>query len=140
MRNIFRIMVLPLDISIPHELTRVMVGRLELLNPHQRTSLDKIARLPHAREGIEKVQKAFFNYLENNKDKVQNEELANWWLTPMEDYAKRLNTPLPESFKLFLGLGRFRDALIPYAYKTYQVEAFKDFPTRCYYAQGDNLR
>ncbi len=128
---------LPLEISIPHEIKRVMVGRLELLNPRQRASLDKIAKLPHARDGIEKVNKAFFDYLEKNKGKVQGKELTDWWLTPMEQYAMRLNTPLPESFKLFLDLGRFRDALIPYAYQTYQVEQFKDFPTRCFYAISD---
>jgi hypothetical protein len=37
---------LPLDISVPCEIKRVMVGRLELVTPEQRTLLRKLARAP----------------------------------------------------------------------------------------------
>ena len=124
---------LPLQVSIPTEIKRVMVGRLELLNPRQRASLDKIANLPSAKDGINKVNQAFIAYLEKNKGKTDAEELTDMWRMPIEDYARKLDVELPESFRLFLDLGRFRDALIPYAYDTYRTDTFKDFPTSCYY-------
>lgn len=38
--------VLPLEISVPAEVERVMVGRIELVTPEQRSLLDRLADLP----------------------------------------------------------------------------------------------
>jgi hypothetical protein len=38
--------VLPLEISLPAEVKRVMVGRIELVTPEQRSLLDRLAGLP----------------------------------------------------------------------------------------------
>ena len=43
--------VLPLEISTPAKVVRVMIGRIELVSPAQRDLLDQIARTPRSDRG-----------------------------------------------------------------------------------------
>lgn len=77
---------LPLQISLPAQINRVMVGRIELVTPEQRKKLQKLAAFSPA---------------------VIDEQGLKW--------SKLWNTSLnhtPESYQTYLDLGRFRNALV----------------------------
>ena len=77
---------LPLQISLPAQINRVMVGRIELVTPQQRAMLRKLAAFSPA---------------------AINEQGLKW--------AGLRGTPLnhtPETYQTYLDLGRFRNALV----------------------------
>ncbi len=74
---------LPLDISAPSELTRLMIGRIELVTPEQRRLLQRIAQSPALARALPRL-----------------EELRNTRAT------------LGEAASAYLDLGRFRNTLI----------------------------
>ncbi len=80
---------LPLSVSLPAQMTRVMVGRIELVTPAQREILNKLHRI-----AAEEVQTA-----------------AGPPQTGWNDQS-RAGGAVGQSYQLYLGLGRFRNALI----------------------------
>lgn len=92
---------LPLSISTATDLTRVMVGRIELVSPRQRATLKKIFDL----KGDAFPSKPL--YIEDPK---ALNGLAGG-LTHAGLY-RAANRPVPRSLELYESLGRFRDALL----------------------------
>jgi len=100
---------LPLEISVPSEITRVMVGRIEIVTPGQRALLKELAAGPapdlsHMRGVTADSQSDFFKHPEN---------LENWdaAMSGKKPYSA-LGLPIPPLYAEYLKLGRFRNALI----------------------------
>lgn len=94
---------LPLSISTPAKITRVMVGRIELVSPRQRATLRKIYALKNAAAFPAKPL-----YIENPQ------ALGAWHqgdLT-LSGMYRAVDRPVPKSLELYESLGRFRDALL----------------------------
>ena len=96
---------LPLAVSAPAQITRVMVGRIELVTPTQRDLLGKIARLPKAQIDAESeaLRESFY---ENLSDRSHDELMRG-----AESLAAH-GVVVPQSYQLYLALGRFRNALL----------------------------
>jgi hypothetical protein len=115
---------LPLEISAPTNVTRVMIGRIEIVTPEQRALLKKIAGGPapdlsQMRGVTADSQSDFFKHPEN---------LAHW-NDVMEGKApySALGLPIPELYADYLKLGRFRNALILDEQKRRPTPALNDF-------------
>ncbi|HWB60413.1 MAG TPA: hypothetical protein VG733_13035, partial [Chthoniobacteraceae bacterium] len=118
---------LPLQISVDADITRVIVGRIELVTPEQRALLAKIAAGPApdmgaVRAAMAKKDANFFAHPEN---------AANW------DAVMRgakpfgaLGVELPELYADYLKLGRFRNALVLDEEIARPTPALKDFITQ----------
>lgn len=101
--------LLPLRISAPCDVTRVMIGRIEIVTPKQRALLARIAAGPAPElwqmRGVTGDPKSdFFNHPENLKH----------WNDVLEGRAPYLDLglPIPEIYGAYLQLGRFRNALL----------------------------
>lgn len=115
---------LPLQISVPANVTRVVVGRIELVTPEQRTLLAKIAAGPApdmsaARAAMEKKGSEFFAHPENT---------ANWndAITGKKPFSA-LGVEIPELYADYLKLGRFRNALVLNEQMLRPTPALNDF-------------
>lgn len=115
---------LPLQISVPSDLTRVVVGRIELVTPEQRALLAKIAAGPapdmgEARAEMERMGSDFFAHPEN---------AANWKdvITGKKPYSA-LGLAIPEVYADYLELGRFRNALVLNEQMLRPTAALNDF-------------
>ncbi len=98
---------LPLTISSPAEITRVMVGRIELVTPAQRNGLQQIAQLS-AKEiasDATRLRTGYYGQIEKNPKQL---EQVNDGGQSLADYG----VSVPRSYQLYLDLGRFRNALI----------------------------
>jgi len=90
---------LPLTISGKPEVTRVMIGRVELISDSQRGALGKLAAMKQfSSEWIHKIPETSPAY---------RKLLAGRSVDPRE-----LGDKVPPDFHLYLGLGRFRNALV----------------------------
>lgn len=94
---------LPLEFSVPVALTRVMVGRIEIVTPEQRALLAQIASSPVVTFPGAAVQKALDSRAGNETYRL----LLKGKMTVAD-----LGVPLPESFLAYLELGRMRNALL----------------------------
>jgi hypothetical protein len=94
--------VLPLQCSLQADVSRTMVGRVELVTPRQRTLLKKIE--------TGAVSKINWFYESINRKSTRNEMMAQLW----EGKARfqDLNIPVPPDYQSYIDLGRFRNALI----------------------------
>jgi hypothetical protein len=97
---------LPLEISRPADINRVMVGRIELVTPEQRLALMKIARYPVA-EIIRQAGQLGTNFISHI-----GTIYPEW--DQVVGGKKSLSTfiSIPDSYQTYLELGRFRNALI----------------------------
>jgi hypothetical protein len=84
---------LPLEVSIPAETMRVMIGRIELVTPQHRKLLRKIAAGPAS-------------------DGRWHNDLILSRLPGNSDTKIDAKFPIPEDYRTYLNLGRFRNALI----------------------------
>jgi hypothetical protein len=94
---------LPLQISLPAQINRVMVGRIELVTPEQREKLRELAAFSPA---------------------VINEQGLKWltlWRTSFNH--------TPETYQTYLDLGRFRNALLLDEEKKCPTPGLADFLT-----------
>lgn len=97
---------LPLNISLPANINRVMVGRIELVTPEQREKLREIARFSEARIKAEMVfMAANFNTLRTASGN-RTERLYS------EGEPLSSEMAVPRTYQTYLDLGRFRNALI----------------------------
>jgi hypothetical protein len=96
---------LPLSVSVPAQITRVMVGRIELVTPAQRTTLREIARLPVADivADADRLHSAYYARLTTRS----SSEVARG-----RQSLKEFGVSVPKSYAQYLSLGRFRNALI----------------------------
>lgn len=93
---------LPLSISVPADITRVMLGRIELVSAHQRTTLERLHALPAS---------AFDFVPPYHENPELLPRMPSRRSSPAEMYALA-GKKLPEALDLYASLGRFRDALL----------------------------
>jgi hypothetical protein len=91
---------LPLNVSVPAELDRVMVGRIELVTPKERQIMREIGQL--------------------SKEKILH-DAALLWTNTIQVWRNansgaftlaQCGVAVPNSYELYLQLGRFRNALV----------------------------
>jgi len=100
---------LPLTLSTPADITRVMVGRVELVTPHQREVLQKLYALSDADfpKPLYTVDwKVIGPLMETNSH-------AGLYRATGRD--------VPQSLQLYNSLGRFRDALLAHEYRAADI-------------------
>jgi hypothetical protein len=114
---------LPLQISLPAPVNRVMVGRIELVTPGQRERLQEMARFTPLQ-----IQQEF--------GKMSTNFLASAAVSGSEwqqlaEGRKRLADviPVPRTYQTYLDLGRFRNALVLDQAKRDPTEGLTNFIT-----------
>lgn len=124
---------LPLKVSEPAEMRRVMVGRIELVTPEQRQLLRTISRGP-----VSNPQWVFqaLNAIGGQREDIYRED---WYRRIMDgkQALTSLHIDIPADYRAYLDLGRFRNALIldeqvqrPSANLQRFIEAYDLQPTR----------
>ncbi len=74
-----------------------MVGRIELVSPEQRETLDRLSRMPIS-------DPAWMS-------EIQSSEGANKFFSGHSDFGD-LGVRIPDDYQAYLDLGRFRNALV----------------------------
>lgn len=118
--------VMPLRFSVPAQVDRVMVARIELIRPAQRAALARIAAGPVSDPGW------FNGYLDRTLQK-DPEHAAQAWQDLMLRPGALTATPgldLPEDYRAYLALGRFRNALVLDAARFRPTKALNEFVER----------
>jgi len=97
---------LPLETSLPADINRVMVGRIELITSQQRKDLAMISRFS--------IGKIHSDALRMQTDFQSNRSRSDAEWRQLESGAKPLSSAIsvPSTYQTFLDLGRFRYALI----------------------------
>jgi hypothetical protein len=103
---------LPLELSAPAQIERVMVGRIELISPEQREGLAKLASGP----------KTNANWLQQ----VYVSPNANRFFEGRADFGD-LGVKIPPDYQTYLDLGRFRNALVIDAEHKQPTETLRTF-------------
>lgn len=114
---------LPLSISAPANVTRVMVGRIELVSDTQRAALERLYSLPEEALQIPPL------YVDREPDPVnqtleqvnkrQNTVLGEMRSgKPHAQLYRSIGREVPEALSLYDSLGRFRDALLAHRWRT----------------------
>ena len=96
---------LPIEFSAPVELTRVMVGRIEVVTPEQRRLLARIASRPGGAFPTARVAGLLYE-----EDGGKTETYRR--LLEGETGLRDLGIELPQSYVDYLDLGRLRNALL----------------------------
>jgi hypothetical protein len=110
---------LPISVSVPADITRVMLGRIELISPLQEENMAKIHRL--AAPEFERLP-VYIDILRDDQstppDK-QRKEREQKLLSMLRDqrhthaeHYQAFGREVPQGLKLYDSLGRFRDALL----------------------------
>jgi hypothetical protein len=92
---------LPLSISAPADITRVMLGRVELISPHQRAALRRLRELPASAFDLTPIYHENPAVLQHLRDGTSHAGLY-----------RTLGRDVPEALQAYDSLGRFRDALL----------------------------
>jgi hypothetical protein len=99
--------VLPLKVTgAPVEITRVMVGRIELVSDEQKAALTRLAKEPYP--DLAALKQQALKALAGGKFSPQAQQDFTSGARPLSD----LGLDLSPSVRDYLSLGRFRDALI----------------------------
>jgi len=125
---------LPLEISQPADVHRVMVGRIELVTPRQRHDLLAISRFSANQVQQEFVRfygsyvgrllSAMTNHVSEQDLRALNLEMAqvSAGQKPLASFAS-----IPKTYQTYLDLGRFRNALILDEAKVHSTPGLTDF-------------
>lgn len=100
---------LPLAISESADITRVMIGRIEIVTPEQRATLRRISRGPVSQSGWVGAAAEVLNA------RASDLHREDWYQEVIEGrrtMLESLNISIPDDYRAFLSLGRFRNALI----------------------------
>lgn len=126
---------LSLEISVPAEVKRVMVGRIELVTPEHRSLLQKIAARSAA--DVEADRKRLYEVLNGWGGGIAGSEQRERYEKVREGRSpiSSLGTKPPELYQSYLDLGRFRNALILDEVKRHPSEGLRQF-IRCYQLAG----
>jgi hypothetical protein len=100
--------MLPLNLSVPAEVTRVMVGRVELVTPAERAVVEKLMKVPEADAKQLKAVTQAMTRLQNDPAKAAAYDALAGGRGRLED----LGVPVPEAYAEYLSLGRFRTPLL----------------------------
>jgi len=126
---------LPLEISMPAEINRVMVGRVELVTPEQRNELQEISQFSPAQIQANAGQmwtnfygKITFNFSTNRPSQKTMQEM-NKELAQVNAGQIKLASfiSVPKTYQTYLDLGRFRNALILDEAKNRPTEGLTNF-------------
>jgi hypothetical protein len=99
---------LPLHVSVPAEIERAMVGRIELVTPRHRQLLGQISKGPVSTPEWVKAARSELGAKE--QDQYYRED---WYLhADANPTAARLLKGMPADYRAYLELGRFRNALL----------------------------
>jgi hypothetical protein len=110
--------VLPLQVTgAPTEITRVMVGRIELIADKQRAALTRLATGPCP--NLDAVKKAAEEVLQNSK--LPKGEIEAFYRG--EKPLNELGIAIPPLVQDYLNLGRFRDALVLHEQREHPSQA-----------------
>jgi hypothetical protein len=93
---------LPLWVSIPADITRVMLGRVELTSPHQQAVLHSLYDLPQAAFNVPPLYYEDQTVLNHVRDGAASHA----------ELYRIVGRQVPEALRLYESLGRFRDALL----------------------------
>lgn len=96
---------LPLHLSVPADVTRVMVGRIELVTPQQRELLKKLSDTP-----VPDLIEVTTRMKALKQDKTRREDYNA--LASGRGDSLILGVPVPPTYQAFLDLGRFRTSLL----------------------------
>jgi hypothetical protein len=114
--------VLPLKITgAPTDITRVMIGRIELINDEQKAALARLATGPCP--DLAAVKQAAFDALEKGNLTDAQKEPFYSGEKPLSD----LGIAIPPLVHDYLSLGRFRDALIVHEQQQHASPALAQF-------------
>jgi hypothetical protein len=114
--------VLPLKITgAPTEITRVMVGRIELITDAQKATLARLSEGPCP--DLPAVKKAAQDALQNSKLPKTDVDAFYRGEKPLSD----LGITIPPLVQDYLSLGRFRDALIVHEQQQHPSAALAQF-------------
>jgi len=105
---------LPLSISVPADITRVMLGRIELASPHQMTALRKLQELPATAFDLQPILAS------GNTAAIQR--ISDGTASEAEAY-QIAGRPIPEALRLYESMGRFRDALLVHEWNAARDDA-----------------
>jgi hypothetical protein len=99
---------LPLTVSVDSRITRVMVGRIELVTPEERSGLAQIGQTPEMQISTQaqRMREAFFG---------RTPAAASARLQDVLEGRRPLQAsgvPIPVAYQSYLALGRFRNALV----------------------------
>ena len=97
---------LPLDISLPASINRVMVGRIELVTPQQRQLLHALSNYSP------ELVRAEFGQLWTNFYAGPAMKAGEWEKLWYEKKPLSADIVIPPTYQTFLDLGRFRYALV----------------------------
>lgn len=116
--------LLPLKVSIPSDITRVMIGRIEIVTPAQRALLAKIAAGPAPDLGAMRGVTA-----DSQSEFFRNPANMAKWNAVMNGKARfrELGLPMPELFTAYVDLDRFRNALLLDEQKRRPTPALAEF-------------
>jgi len=99
---------LPLSISEPADITRVMLGRIELVSAYQRGKLQRLLELPDGAFAIPPL------YAESTAA-LQSADAGK---TSHADLYRNIGREVPEALQLYEQMGRFRDAWLTYEWNS----------------------
>ena len=114
---------LPLEFSAPVELTRIMVGRIEVVTQEQRQLLAGIS----ARAPEPFPKQALVSLFEEENPEEWRESATYKKVLRGEISLRDLDMDLPQSFEDYLELGRMRNALILDELERRPTENLRDF-------------
>jgi len=112
--------ILPLSLSRGASIERVMVGRIELITPEQRELARRIANLPEASKND-----WFHKDLMALPAEKRNPTIAA--LTAGSMHLHDLDFEVPEDYRTYLAIGRFRDAIMLQEAKLRPTKTLTDF-------------
>jgi hypothetical protein len=99
---------LPLSLSVPAEITRVMLGRIELVSEHQQQVLSRLYELPATAFALAPI------YAEN----PATLRAMRTGTASHADLYRGEGREVPEALRLYESLGRFRDALLAHEWRS----------------------
>lgn len=115
---------LPVSISVPAQITRVMMGRIELVSAHQRGVFAKLQALPAGAFNLTPLYVDLLN-ASANLSKEQHAERSRQVMQRLRDQKgshaelyTAFGREVPEPLRLYDSLGRFRDALIAHEWRS----------------------
>jgi hypothetical protein len=110
---------LPLEISQPADIHRVMVGRIEVVTPRQRDILEQISGISTnaiLHDVAELGTRMFNRFYSVNSVKLTDSQMRQMNLDLVSVYSGRKPlssfVTIPRTYQAYLDLGRFRNALI----------------------------
>lgn len=104
---------LPLWTSIPADITRAMLGRVELMSPYQHAALRSLYELPATAFDVMPL------YYENQA------VLGHVGTASHAELYRMLGRQVPDALRLYESLGRFRDALLTHEWRTTSDEVLR---------------